>query len=110
MVRLFKDSFGRGPRRARTAWAGPDVLVIMLEDTLTPAERTMAELGEHERLRRLRMVLQQAMLPDVRTMVERATGRSVQSYVTGIDSEVDGLAVTTLILGPADGHGALPPG
>ena len=24
MVKLYKDQFGRGPTKARTAWAGPD--------------------------------------------------------------------------------------
>lgn len=54
-VRLFKEHFGRGPTKARTEWAGPDVLVVVLEDTLTPAERKLAEMGEHERLRETRM-------------------------------------------------------
>src|SRR4051812_24681284 len=39
MVRLFKDQFGRGPTRVRADWAGRDTLVVILEDTLTPAER-----------------------------------------------------------------------
>ncbi len=36
MVRLYKDQFGRGPTKARTHWAGPDILVVALEDTLSP--------------------------------------------------------------------------
>src|SRR3954452_9741074 len=36
MVRLFKDQFGRWPTKARSSWAGPDVLICVLEDTLTP--------------------------------------------------------------------------
>ncbi len=49
MVRLYKDQFGRGPTRARTAWAGNDTLVVRLEDTLTPAERNLVKMGEHQR-------------------------------------------------------------
>ena len=51
MVRIYKEQFGRGPTRARTEWAGPDQLLVTLEETLTSAERRLAELGEHQRLR-----------------------------------------------------------
>ena len=51
MVRLFKEQFGRGPTAARAYWAGPDALLCILEDTLTPAERNLVKMGEHQRLR-----------------------------------------------------------
>ena len=60
MVRLYKDQFGRGPTRARASWAGQDTLVVVLEDSLTPAEKNLRELGEHQRLRELRTFLQYA--------------------------------------------------
>jgi uncharacterized protein YbcI len=56
MVRIYKDQFGRGPTKTRTQWAGPDVLVVTLEQTFTPAEHKLRELGEHARLRDLRML------------------------------------------------------
>ena len=55
MVRIYKVQFGRGPTKARTAFAGPDLIVCTLEDTLTPVERKMAAAGDHERLRDLRL-------------------------------------------------------
>jgi uncharacterized protein YbcI len=55
MVGLYKEQFGRGPTRARTHWCGDDVLTVILEETLTPAERNMVRMGEHQRLRDLRM-------------------------------------------------------
>ena len=60
MVRLYKDQFGRGPTAARSAWAGPDAIVTFLEDTLTPAERSLARMGAHQRLRDTRMYFQYA--------------------------------------------------
>src|SRR4051794_41743219 len=60
MVRLHKDQFGRGPTRARTEWAGPDQLVVTLEDTLTPVERRLRAMGEHERLRDTRPLFPEA--------------------------------------------------
>lgn len=46
MVRIYKEQFGRGPTRARTEFAGPDIIVTTLEESLTPAERRLAEIGE----------------------------------------------------------------
>src|SRR3954452_5448055 len=38
-VRLDKQQLGRGPTTARAMWPAPDVLTVILESTLTPAER-----------------------------------------------------------------------
>jgi uncharacterized protein YbcI len=100
MVRLFKEQFGRGPTRVRTEWAGPDTLVVMLEDTLTPAERNLVELGEHERLRETRMFFQYASVRDFCEPVERITGRKVRAFVSGMDTEADGLSVELFLLHP----------
>jgi uncharacterized protein YbcI len=89
MVRLYKDLFGRGPTLARTNFAGADVIVVTLEDTLTPAERTMAELGEHQRLRDVRLFFQYAREQDFRELIERATGRKVRAFISGMDTRAD---------------------
>jgi uncharacterized protein YbcI len=89
MVRIYKDLFGRGPTRVRVDWAGPDALLCTLEDSLTPAERKMAELGEHQRLREVRMFFQHATENDFRASVERITGRTLRAFVSGIDTDKD---------------------
>ena len=89
MVRIYKEIFGRGPTRARANWAGPDALLCTLEDSLTPAERKMASLGEHQRLRETRMFFQHVCEDDFRESVERITGRRVRAFVSGIDAETD---------------------
>ena len=89
MVRLYKEQFGRGPTRARSHFAGPDLLVCTLEDTLTPAERRMTELGEHQRLRDLRLYFQHATESQFREMVERVTGRRVRAFISGMDTSSD---------------------
>jgi hypothetical protein len=73
MVGLYKEQFGRGPTKARSHWCGPDAVACFLEETLTPAERNLVKLGEHQRLRDLR------------------------SFHSSIDTEVDGLAAETFI-------------
>ena len=100
MIRLYKDQFGRGPTKARTDWAGPNALVAFLEDTLTPAERNMVKMGEHQRLRDTRMFFQYATVREFCEPVERITGRKVRSFLSGIDTEVDGLSIETFVLHP----------
>jgi uncharacterized protein YbcI len=89
MVRLYKQLFGRGPGRARTYFAGPDVIVCSLEQTLTPAERTMVEMGEHQRLRETRLFFQHAREDDFREAVERITDRRVRGFISGTDTTED---------------------
>jgi uncharacterized protein YbcI len=89
MVRLYKELFGRGPTKARTEFAGPDIVICSLENTFTPAERSLAEMGEHQRLRDTRMYFQAATHERFREIVERVTGRKVRAFISGIDAGVD---------------------
>jgi uncharacterized protein YbcI len=100
MVRLFKEQYGRGPTHARTHWAGPDALAVILEDTLTPAERRMVEMGEHQRLRDTRMFFQVATTAQFCEVVEGLSGRTVRAFVSGTDTAVEGLSVETFVLHP----------
>ena len=102
MVRLFKKNFGRGPTKARTGWAGPDVLVVVLEDTLTPADRRLAEMEEHERLRETRRFFQYATVREFCEPIERLTGRRVKAFASALDTQLDGLSVETFVLHPGN--------
>jgi uncharacterized protein YbcI len=100
MVRLYKEQFGRGPTKARTHWAGPDTVVVVLEDTLTPAERNLVKMGEHQRLRDLRLFFQYATVEEFCAPVEQLTGRKVRAFHSSIDTEADGMAVEVFVLHP----------
>jgi uncharacterized protein YbcI len=89
MVRIYKEVFGRGPTKTRTSYAGPDLLVTTLENSLTGIERTMAEAGEHERLRDLRMHFQYMSEDTFVGAVEEITGRKVRAFVSGMDTKQD---------------------
>jgi uncharacterized protein YbcI len=89
MVGLYKEQFGRGPTKARTDFAGAGILICTLEDSLTPAERTMVALGEHQRLRDMRLFFQHAAEAQFREIVERLTGRRVRAFISGLDTEED---------------------
>jgi uncharacterized protein YbcI len=89
MVRLYKERFGRGPTKARADFAGPDVVICTLEDSLTPAERSLVELGEHQRLRDTRMYFQHASEKEFCGVIEGVLGRKVRAFVSGIDTATD---------------------
>jgi uncharacterized protein YbcI len=92
MVQLYKDLFGRGPTKAKTSFAGPDLIVSSLEHSMTRIERHMANAGEHERLRDLRMHFQHLYEEQFVGTVEQITGRKVRAFVSGIDTRRDVLA------------------
>lgn len=65
------------------------MFVTTLEDTLTPVERTMRELGEHHRLEETRPFFQKATRDEFIDAVEQITGRKVRGFVSGMDSRED---------------------
>ncbi|MFL5843241.1 MAG: Na-translocating system protein MpsC family protein [Solirubrobacteraceae bacterium] len=100
MVRLYKDQFGRGPTAARTYWAGPDMICTLLHETLTPAERNLVKLGEHQRLRDTRAFFQYATVREFCEPVERHTGRKVAAFFSSVDTVADGACIETFLLHP----------
>ena len=82
--------------------AGSDVIVVTLEQTFTPAERRLRKMGEHGRLRDLRLLFQYAEATAFCDPVERLTGRKVRAFISGIDTEAD-IATEMFVLHP-DGY------
>jgi uncharacterized protein YbcI len=89
MTRLYKEQFGRGPTRVRSHFAGPDTVVVVLEESFTPAERNLAAMGEHQRLRDVRLFFQYASEDVLTATVERIIGRRVRAFISGIDASKD---------------------
>jgi uncharacterized protein YbcI len=100
MVRLYKEAFGRGPTKARAHFAGSDTLVVILEHSLTVAERNLVAMGEHQRLREARLFFQYALEDQFRGIVEQALGRRTVAFVSGIDTQRD-VAMEVFTLEPA---------
>ena len=101
MVGLYKEVFGRGPTKARAQFAGQDTLVVILEASLTVAERNLVAMGEHQRLREARLFFQSAPEDQFRGIVEQALGRRTVAFVSGIDTERD-VAIEVFTLEPAE--------
>jgi uncharacterized protein YbcI len=89
MVRLYKEQFGRGPTKARTEFAGPDIVICTLEESFTPAERRLAEMEEHQRLRDTRLYFQHATTGEFIGTVERIMNRKVRAFNSSVDTHSD---------------------
>jgi uncharacterized protein YbcI len=89
MVALYKTQLGRGPTKVRSDWAGADAILVTLEDSFTPAEHRLVDLGEHARLRDTRTFFQYATVNEFVEVTERLTGRRVRAFVSGIDTYAD---------------------
>ena len=85
MVALHKEQFGRGPMSARSHFAGPNVLVCVLEDALLPAERKLVAMGDHQRVRETRVAFQVATTKEFIAAVEQIVGRKVRAFASATD-------------------------
>jgi len=96
IVRLHGEYYGRGPTKAKVHYGG-DVLVVVLEETFTPAETTLIGRGEADGIRNIRRRFQSVMADQFISVVEQATGRKVRSFFSDTDLEND-LAAEVFVL------------
>ena len=82
LVGIHTGHLGRGPSSASTFHHG-NVMVTMMHDVLTPAERTLAAGPKAEAVTIMRHLFQEAMETDYRAAVERITGRKVLVFISG---------------------------
>ena len=103
MVAIYKSVMGRGPTRARTTIAN-DMVVTVLENSLTKAERTLAAQDREEAVRELRRSLQGAMSSEIKKLVETTLHREVICFMSDHSPDPD-YAVEVLLLAPRPNDG-----
>jgi uncharacterized protein YbcI len=103
LVALHKEQFGRGPTKAQSHFAGADALLCVLEDALLPAERTMVEMGEQQRVRESRTFLQVATADQFIATIERLTGRKVHAFASATDPD-QGVVMENFVFHPDPRH------
>ena len=85
MVRLQAEYYGKGPTRAKT-YIVDDLVVVVLEESFTRAEKTLVERGERDAIQHIRRRFQQQMAESFISIVEQATGRRVRVFLSETDS------------------------
>lgn len=106
IVRLQSEYYGRGPSKAKTHVEG-DVVVVVLEESFTRAEKTLISRGEADGIQDIRRRFQRAMADQFKAVVEQATGRQVRSFFSDTDLEQD-VSVEVFILARNEGSRGLP--
>lgn len=88
VVRAHNEHLGRGPTRAR-AFYRDNVVVVVLEDALTKAERSLAAGGKTEAVREMREAFHDAMRADLVAAVEELTGCKVNAFMSSSHLDPD---------------------
>src|SRR5262249_6887858 len=76
VVRIYADHVGRGPTKAR-AYADRDIIVCVMEDTMTKAEKTLVASGRGDAVMQVRNAFQETMRDELVPGIEALTGRRV---------------------------------
>ena len=90
------EYYGKGPTKAKT-YIVDDLVVVVLEESFTRAEKTLVERGEREAIQQIRRRFQQQMADSFISIVEQATGRRVRTFLSETDVDQD-VSVETFLL------------
>ena len=95
-VQLFRRYTGRGPTQASTRVEG-DLAMVVLRNTLTPAERELVAAGHEADVRSMRNAAHQAMRNELVALVEEQLERRVEEF-SGHNSVQPDLAIEVFVL------------
>jgi uncharacterized protein YbcI len=82
LVGVHNEYLGRGPTTAWTFYKD-HILVTMMHEVMTPAERTLARGSRADSVIQMRHFYQEAMQADYIEAVERLTGKQVTAFISG---------------------------
>jgi uncharacterized protein YbcI len=100
VVTLLSAYTGRGPTRAQTSIHN-NLVVVLLQDTLTKGERALVAHGRAEKVLELRSEFQTAMRGEAMEVIAQITGRKVTAFMSANHIDPD-LAAEMFVL---DGRG-----
>ena len=103
IVRIHADHYGKGATQAKT-YVWDNVVVCVLRDVLTVAERTLIAADRADTVRDVRTIFESSLEGTFRTAIERLTGRRVHSCMSQVDP-ANGLGVEVFVLEPDDDSG-----
>jgi uncharacterized protein YbcI len=81
IVRLLREYTGRGPMKAQTT-IRDNVVLVMLEQTLTKGEKVLVAKGRGENVLSLRHEYQEAMRDESSDKIAELTGRTVTAMMS----------------------------
>ena len=81
IIRVHEDSYGVGATKTVTHVVD-DAVIVIIDVVLTTAEKTLIGGGFSEAVRTQRESFQEVIGPTFTAVVERATGRRVESFMS----------------------------
>ncbi len=97
-VRIMAEYTGRGPTKARTS-IRDDVILVIMQDTLTKAERTLLAAGQTDFVMETRQRFQTTMRDDLIAAIEMLTERKVLAFMSSNHPDPD-MAAEIFVLQP----------
>ena len=88
LVQLHRRAYGKGPTKAKT-YLLDDVVLCVLEGGALRIEETLRNAGEEEMVHKVRRTFQAALNDEFRGIIENATGRRVNAFMSQFDPEHD---------------------
>lgn len=101
IVGFLREYTGRGPTKARTT-IRDNVVVVMLEQTLTKGEQSLVQKGRGEKVLALRHEYQDAMREESSAKIAELTGRTVVAMMSANHIDPDLGAEIYVLDGPPD--------
>jgi uncharacterized protein YbcI len=99
IVKLLRENTGRGPTKARTT-IRDNVVVVMLEQTLTKGEQNLVRKGREDKVIEIRHEFQEAMREECVSEIGQLTGRKVVAFMSANHIEPDIAAEIFVLNGP----------
>jgi uncharacterized protein YbcI len=96
VIRFHREETGRGPNKAR-AFYRDDVVIVVLEDVMTPLERRLVARGRTEPVEELRRAIQASMREELVPLIEELTGAKVRAVMSTNHLDPD-IAVEAFVL------------
>jgi uncharacterized protein YbcI len=88
VVHVHSHRLGRGPTRAQ-AFCHANLVVLLLEDSMTRGERSLSGIGADDTIVRLRRQMEHAVRDELVQAVEDLTGRHVVGFLCDSLSDPD---------------------
>jgi uncharacterized protein YbcI len=101
IVGFLREYTGRGPTKARTS-IRDNVVLVMLEQTLTKGEQVLVKKGRIEQVLTLRHEYQEAMREESSLKVAELTGRTVVAFMSANHIDPDLASEIYVLDGPPD--------
>jgi uncharacterized protein YbcI len=106
-VSILRESYGRGPMKAKTYVLDDLVVVVMRGSGFTALEQTIMNSGEPQRVIEMREDFQRVMAERYKKTIHELTGRNVIAFLSQAHVEPDITIEIFFVDGPLEGFGAI---